>query len=273
MVYEHIYDTGKGAIHYWTNTLEKGRNTLVFLPGLTADHRLFEKQIAEFENDFNILTWDAPLHAASRPFDMDFSLMDKAVWLHEILEKESLTAPVLIGQSMGGYVSQCFLERFPGEAAGFVSIDSAPIQRAYMTATEIWLLKRTGVIYRPYPWNSLKKAAIKGCAQSPYGRDLMKRFIETYTRDEYISLAVHGYRILAEAIEAPFRYAIDCPAILLCGKKDRAASTKRYNLAWTKKTGIPLFLIDDAGHNSNTDRPDDVNALIRTFAERLPVSK
>ncbi len=273
MICEKEYDTGKGCIHYWTNEHHEDKPSLVFLPGLTADHRLFDKQIEAFETSCNVLTWDAPLHASSRPFDKDFSLMDKAVWLHEILEKESLHAPILIGQSMGGYVSQCFIEKFPGEAAGFVSIDSAPIQRSYMTAAEIWLLKRTNWIYRPYPWKSLKKSAIKGCAESPYGRELMRQFIDSYTRDEYIDLAVHGYRILAEAIEAPLAYDIDCPAILLCGKKDKAASTKRYNLAWTKKAGIPLFLIDDAGHNSNTDKPDDVNVLIQTFLNRIPMSK
>lgn len=273
MICEKEYDTVKGCIHYWTNEHHSDKPSLVFLPGLTADHRLFEKQIEAFETSCNVLSWDAPLHAASRPFDKGFSLMDKAVWLHEILEKESFHAPILIGQSMGGYVSQCFIEKFPGEAAGFVSIDSAPIQRSYMTAAEIWLLKRTNWVYRPYPWKSLKKSAIKGCAESQYGRDLMKQFIETYSRDEYIDLAVHGYKILAEAIEAPLAYEIDCPAIIICGEQDKAASTRWYNRAWTKKTGIPSFWIKGAGHNSNTDKPEDVNVIIKTFIESLRVSK
>ena len=32
----------------------------MFLPGLTADHRLFEKQIEYFEPGRNVLAWDAP---------------------------------------------------------------------------------------------------------------------------------------------------------------------------------------------------------------------
>ena len=50
--------------------------TLVFLPGLTADHRLFEKQVEYFEGKYNVLVWDAPGHAASWPFTFDFSLLD-----------------------------------------------------------------------------------------------------------------------------------------------------------------------------------------------------
>ena len=34
-------------------------------------------------------------------------------------------------QSMGGYVSQAFIDLYPGEAAGFVSVDSAPLKSRY----------------------------------------------------------------------------------------------------------------------------------------------
>ena len=104
--------TPNGAIHYWSSeTMLPERKTLVFLPGLTADHRLFDKQFPFFAGRYNLLTWDAPGHALSRPFTLDFSLMDKAGWLHEILERETVCQPVLIGQSMGGYVSQCYMEQ------------------------------------------------------------------------------------------------------------------------------------------------------------------
>lgn len=53
-------------IHYWiSESLDENRMTLLFLPGLTADHRLFEKQIAFFESRYNVWVWDAPGHAAS----------------------------------------------------------------------------------------------------------------------------------------------------------------------------------------------------------------
>ena len=116
---EKTYPTSCGTIHYWINEFLPGRRTMVLLPGLTADHHLFDKQIEAFEDEFNFFTWDAPGHAASRPFELTFTMMDKAVWLHEILESEGIRHPILVGQSMGGYVSQCFLEKYPQEAAGF----------------------------------------------------------------------------------------------------------------------------------------------------------
>lgn len=95
---EKIFETQCGAIHYWIN-MEQGSEkiALIFLPGLTADHRLFEKQIEFFERKYNVLVWDAPGHAKSWPFQFDFSLMDKAKWLDEIFCLENIQNPVIIG--------------------------------------------------------------------------------------------------------------------------------------------------------------------------------
>ena len=262
---EKMFETASGTICYWTNEICPKRKTLVFLPGLTADHHLFDKQIEAFEKEYNLFTWDAPGHAASRPFRLDFSLMDQATWLHEMLEKEGLTITISIGQSMGGYVSQCFMQKYPGEAAGFISIDSAPLKRSYVTGVEIWLLKRTEPMYRAFPWSSLKKIGADGCATSKYGRRLMRSFLDSYTKDEYCKLAGHGMKLLAEAMEADLPYVIDCPVILICGEKDQAGSAKSYNRRWAKREGLPIHWIKNAGHNSNTDKPEEVNQIIRDF--------
>ena len=118
---EKLYATPCGKIHYWVNR-DCGPEaiTLVFLPGLTADHRLFDKQIACFEGKYNLLVWDAPGHAASWPFRLTFTLMDKARWLDEILCREALCQPVIVGQSMGGYVGQAYAELFPQKLKGLV---------------------------------------------------------------------------------------------------------------------------------------------------------
>ena len=258
--------TDRGTIHYWVNDHVPGAPTLVFLPGLTADHRLFDKQVEFFEPRCNVFVWDAPGHAASRPFELSFSLADKARWLRDILAAEGIERPILVGQSMGGYVSQMFMQLYPGEAAGFVCIDSAPLKREYYTGAELWLLKRMTPVYRHYPRKALVRDGVKGCSTTDYGRALMSEIWSVYEHEEFCVLSGHGFRILAEAIEAKLPYDIDCPALLVCGDKDAAGSTRRYNREWTRRSGLPLAWIEGAGHNSNTDRPDEVNALIAELA-------
>ena len=128
--------------------------------------------------------WDAPGHAASWPFAFDFDLMDKARWLDGILEQEGITKPVIVGQSMGGYVGQAYAQTYPEKLKGFVSIDSAPLQRKYMTKPELWLLKRMEIVYRCYPWKALLKSGTKGVALSEYGRNLMRDMMLVYDGDQ-----------------------------------------------------------------------------------------
>ncbi len=267
---EKVFETNCGNIHYWIGSETiKDQVQLVFLPGLTADHRLFDRQIAYFEGKLPVFVWDAPAHAASRPFELSFSLMDKAKWLDSILQEIGFDHPVIIGQSMGGYVGQMYSQLFPEKLKGFVSVDSAPLQRQYMTALEVWLLYRMEPVYRHYPWKTLLRQGSKGVATSEYGQKLMLDFMNTYEREEYARLAGHGYRILAGAIDAELPYEIKCPAMLICGTKDHAGSCIRYNKAWHKKTGIPIHWIEGAGHNSNTDAPEEINELIWGFVDSL----
>lgn len=82
---ERQYRTRCGVIHYWVSKKKDSEVTLVFLPGLTADHHLFDRQIVYFEEKYSVFVWDAPGHASSWPFDFAFDLSDKAAWL--FLEK------------------------------------------------------------------------------------------------------------------------------------------------------------------------------------------
>ena len=268
---EKKHETRCGTIHYWVDKQNTSPITIIFLPGLTADHRLFEKQIEFFRGKYNILAWDAPAHAASWPFDFSFNLSDKAMWLNEIFVKEQIDYPVIVGQSMGGYVGQMYSQLFPEKLKGFISIDSAPLQRKYVTRLEIWLLKRMEPIYRYYPWKWLVRLGTNGVATSEYGRKLMHDIMMVYdgNQDRYAKISGHGYRMLAEAMEMNLPYEINCPALLICGEKDRAGSCIRYNKTWHINTRIPIRWIKNAGHNCNTDAPDIVNELIENFVLNL----
>lgn len=263
---KRTYRTSKGSIAYRiSDPKDDQRPWLVFLPGLTADHTLFEKQIDRFEGDANVFAWDAPSHGESRPFDLDWTLDDVARWLREILDFEGITEPILIGQSLGGYIAQAYMDLYPGSVRGFVSIDSCPLKRSYYQAWELAALKHTKFMFRCFPWKAMQNLAATNNSTTEYGQHVMRDIMRAYDKREYCDLSAYGFRVLAEAVEADRPYDIDCPVLLICGEKDGAGSAKRYNRAWEKRAGHTVHWVEGAGHNSNCDAPDVVNALIAQF--------
>ncbi len=258
-----------GEVHYWVSLATQLKNDeiqwLVFLPGLTADHHMFDQQIAVFHQNYHCLVWDAPAHGASRPFTLDFSVEDLVKYLHDILEREQIKRFVLIGQSFGGYIAQLYLTRYPDHAKGFISVDSLPLERKYYAAWELLCVKHTKGMYRSIPWNLLVHWSAVGNAETEYGRGLMREMMLDYTTQEFCNLTGYGFRILAEAIEQHEKDTISCPVLLLCGEQDKAGFVKRYNKAWAKESGYPLVWIKNAGHLSNVDNPQAVNAQIEYF--------
>lgn len=266
------YLTKLGIIKYWVIQHNGQKPWLVFLPGLSADHTLFDKQMEYFGGKFNCFVWDAPAHGLSRPFALKFTMEDLADYLHDIFKAEEIENPILIGQSMGGYISQVYMMRYPGSVSGFVSIDSCSLSRKYYSCWELALLKRTKGMYMSIPWKLLLAWGILGTSTTEYGRNLMRQMWSVYEQEEYCNLADHGFRIVAEAVEAKPEYPISCPVLLLCGEKDGAGSAKRYNRHWSKQDGHTIVWLRGAGHNANTDVPELVNELIVEFVRNAVFS-
>ena len=82
---EKTYKTEFGDIHYYINMSVGSEITLAFLPGLTADHTLLEKQIEYFENKYDILVWDAQGHNsnADRPEEINAIIENFATAINE----------------------------------------------------------------------------------------------------------------------------------------------------------------------------------------------
>lgn len=257
------FDTGRGKIVYWVSDApDATRPWVVFLPGLTADRRLFAPQIEHFEGRVNCLVWDAPAHGASRPFPLDFSLEDLARWLGVIMDAEGVQAPLLVGQSLGGYVAQVFDVLFPGRARGIVSVDSAPLGRSYYKSWELACLPFVTRMFRLYPWETLQKASSEGNAATEAGRAIMVAMMADYSKDEYCLLSTHGFAMLADVVRSDDYAAPAAPLTLIVGERDNTGFIRKYNELWSQRTGQPIHWIEGAAHNANTDNPQAVNAII-----------
>ena len=183
------YITEKGTIHYWVNICSPEKKWIVFLPGLTADHSLFDSQVECFSKKYNMFVWDAPAHGLSRPFELSFSMQDIVHYLYTIFQIEHIVMPIFVGQSLGGYIAQVYITEYPNTTLGFISVDSCPMSRRYYSWWELALMRHTKGMYMSIPWKLLLKWGINGTSETSYGRQVMKNAWSVYTKEEYCSLA------------------------------------------------------------------------------------
>lgn len=256
-----------GKTYYLTNDRSgaaPGDLALVFLPGLTADHRLFRSQLAFLGKDYKVLVWDCPCHGKSRPYD-DFSYANVSRELARILEQEKVSKAVFVGQSLGGMIAQYYIDRHPEQAAGFVAVDSAPFGDYYSKSDFFWLSQLEWMC-KLFPDRLLRTSMAKMCAVTAAARENMTDMLSVYSKKELCRLIYLG-----EAAFIPENKKTDlpCEALLILGEKDKIGKVAAYNREWARRTGFPLVTIPGAAHNANDDAPEAVNKAILAFVKGL----
>lgn len=266
---EKYIRTQSGNIYYWiSKCYQKTSHTLFFLHGMTGNHMMFEKQYSYFKDFYNIVLWDAPAHGKSRPF-IDFNYEKAAGAIKKIFETEHMKCAVFIGQSMGGFITQAVIKRYPEIVSAFVSIDSTPYGMGYYSKSDIWWLKQIEWMAHLYPLSAMKKAIAKQNTAAKAGYKNMLSMLEPYGKKELCHLMGIGY---AGFLNDNCDLNITCPVLLILGEKDKTGKVKFYNRQWAEKTGFPLVIIQGAAHNSNVDQPDKVNQYIHKFIETVKPS-
>lgn len=264
---EHkVMKSKNGETHYWIKKSNKqNAKSIVFSHGLTANHSMFEKQTSYFSENYTILLWDVPLHGQSRPYE-GFSYKQVAIELNHILEKENIAKVVLVGMSMGGYPSQMFASMFPNMVEGFVALDTTPFGINYYSKSDLWWLKQIKPMARWFPDRTLRKSMAKSVSKTQYSYDKMIEMLALLSKSQIIEQMGIAYGQFALENQ---NVIFDFPVLILLGDSDKTGKVRQYNEDWSKQTGYPLHIIQNAAHFSNGDNPEQVNAEIETFIQGL----
>ena len=102
----HISDAGKGK-------------AIVLLHGFLEDLSMWEYFSAKLSADYRVIAIDLPGFGESESLGKKHSMGNMAALVNEVLEYLSIDRCVMIGHSMGGYVSLAFAAQYPGRLSGF----------------------------------------------------------------------------------------------------------------------------------------------------------
>jgi pimeloyl-ACP methyl ester carboxylesterase len=107
---------------------------VLLMHGFGEDSHIWDKQIAFLQDHCQLIVPDLPgtgLSELIRPIDLNktepISLNDYAELIAAILKEENITKCVLIGHSMGGYITLAFEEMYPGISLRFGLVHSSAL--------------------------------------------------------------------------------------------------------------------------------------------------
>ena len=267
---EKTYNSSRGIVSYWVyQNANPDAKWMFFLHGLSADHTLFDLQIPFFTSRYNVIVWDAPAHALSRPY-RDFSYANCAEDVKNILQNEGISKAIFVGQSMGGYIIQAFLLRDPQLVEAFVAIDSCPFGKQYYSKSDLFWLRQVGWMSLLYPHQYYVETIAKSVGVTKRAQDNMRKALSFYAHRELCELMGKGYLCFVQENQD---LDIHCPVFILVGEHDKTGKVLSYSKAWHDATGFPMEIIPSAAHNSNYDNPDVVNAAIDDFLNSLHEEK
>jgi pimeloyl-ACP methyl ester carboxylesterase len=282
--------------------------TVVFVHGFCLDMGSFHFQRKELtrRGDWRAVFYDQPGHGRSgRLRTGDYELTAQADALRAVVDATTPTGPVvLVGHSMGGMAVMALAERHPdlfervagtvliatsagrgeGDASGLpelitriarpllpladgaTRVSGGIIDRARRAGTDVaWLLTRRYGFAADRPSPALVSFVERTISATPV--DTIVRHLRTlhhHTDGAHSATAEYGQGA------APTLAALrGKPVLLICGDCDPITPRSRSEAIRTLLPDAELVVVPDSGHLVLLEHPDEVNAALRAFLEKI----
>jgi len=119
---EKLLETGKHKIFYRMTGTGK---PVIFIHGFGEDGTIWDLLVEKLESQFQCILPDLPGSGKSVMKNGDWSMEGFGECIKSIFDHEGITQAVLIGHSMGGYITLAFAEKYAACLRGFVLFHSS----------------------------------------------------------------------------------------------------------------------------------------------------
>lgn len=234
---------------------------LVFSHGAGADHVMFDAQREHLRaQGYRVVVWDMRGHGLSRPAGAPFTAEQAVADLRALVEHLGLDRPVLVGQSLGGNLSQAVVRRYPGLARGLVVI-GATWNTAPLSLRERLLVRAAAPMLATIPAGSFPRVMADASAVTPEARADVRRAFGQLSKREFVEV----WRATVGFLSPDPGYRTPVPLCLIRGERDRTGNIASAMPRWAEAEGVKEVVVPGAGHIANQDNPRAVNEAIDAF--------
>jgi 3-oxoadipate enol-lactonase len=252
---------------------EHGEGKPVFLlHAFPLSRAMWQPQIAALRSEnFRVIAPDLRGFGETHNFSDINTMKDMAQDVAELFEALEIESAIVVGLSMGGYITFEFLKTFPEKIAALVLCDTHAASDSEETGESrfelIDKIEKTGA-----------QALIDGmlpkliCENTKQNKMELVESIEEMFRAVNPKAAIAALRGMAQRVDNnALLDQISVPALLILGREDKVTNLE---MAETMRNKIPnsgLSIIENAGHYSNLEQPEIFNRLLIDFIKTVEI--
>jgi pimeloyl-ACP methyl ester carboxylesterase len=233
---------------------------LILVPGLMCDSGVWEDQARELGLSTTITIAD---HGSA----------DSLGAMAEAIIAAAPARFAIAGHSMGGRVAFEVFRRVPERLQGIALLDTAYAARPPGAEGEDEAAKRHALLEIAERNGTRTMGAV--WVQKMVHRDrlfettLMNAILDMFGRKSCDIFAAQIKALLDRPDAEPLLARIKCPTMLLCGRQDTWSPVEVHEQMAAKIPNNRVVVIEDCGHMSTMERPEEVTAAMREWLTSL----
>ena len=259
------------SIHY--RMIGKGR-PVVLIHGFAEDGNIWKGLIKYLQNNFLLIVPDLPGSGKSEMLDGEnVSIEDYAEVIKTILDKElpkvsptggDLEGAILIGHSMGGYITLAFAEKYPDLLNGFGLFHSS----AFADDEEKKQTRRKAIDFIIAKGShSFLKTSIPNLFAGKEHLKEMEDLIEEGKNFKPEALIQYYHAMINRPDRTDVLKTFNKPVLFIIGEKDNAVPMQA-SLLQCHLPAIAHVHLLDTGHMGMIERSDRSSVIVESFLQK-----
>jgi pimeloyl-ACP methyl ester carboxylesterase len=256
----------RSGIEIGARTSGCGRAVLL-LHGVGTASASFWAQFGDLDDGRQLIAWDAPGYGSSGEPRGPVRLDDYADAAVALLEAHGQSDAHVVGVSWGGVIATRMALRHPDRVRTLALIGSTFGRKRNAALLERFT-ERIGLLEREGP-RAFTATRVDALVSPAAPAELKARIVETAAA----AVRLPGYRaatqILADTDHRHQLKSVRAPTLVLCGDHDVITGIPESRVLADGIPGAVLRIVRGGGHLLNQERPDAVNAALRTHWEEF----
>ncbi len=239
---------------------QKNKTALVLIHGLGANTKMWFCQIPDFSSHIPVITVDLPGCGQSPKYNSKITINKMAEELHDALAQFDYENYILLGISLGGFVTLEFANIYQNKTKAVI-FASTPYEFEEQNKP---LLFKTLKTYEKLSVKQIAEQRIPNAFKSSSNKELISYLIDL------ISETKHGVYIDYATAPLYFNSAekfghVKCPSLIITGDSDALAGPDQANKIHKKILNSNLYILKYTGHASSIDNPVEFNKVVLDY--------